>query len=508
MRGLTFNKNKQHNKSINFQFAISFIAVMASILVVCYLANNLLLKRYYVHEKVNVLKTAFDSLNDADQNDTLDEETFERELRGICERYNLDLLIMDPDSQTIKFEGGTQMLLMMMLWDHIISDSEMQKPPGGIRMETDTIYKDNRYEIGTTTDPRMNSEYLDMWGTLDSGNLFIVRTAVDGIDDSVGIANTFLGYVGIIAILISVIIILYVSKRVTKPILELADISDKMAGLDFEARYTPVGDNEITLLGNNINKLSESLEATISELKSANLKLQKDIENKEKIDEMRKEFLSNVSHELKTPIAIIQGYAEGLKDGIADDPESMDYYVDVINDEAAKMNAMVQKLLTLNQIEFGNDKVEMDRFDIVSLIKTQVATSEPLTRSNGITISIPDSEPVYVWGDSFKVDEIFRNYLTNAIHYCKYDKNIDVRLEEHDEKVRVTVFNTGDQIPEESIDRVWEKFYKVDKARTREYGGSGIGLSIVAALCKSMNMTYGVNNYDNGVAFWFELDRQ
>lgn len=172
-------------------------------------------------------------------------------------------------------------------------------------------------------------------------------------------------------------------------------------------------------MGSNINQLSESLERTISELKTANNELQKDIEKKEQIDEMRKEFLANVSHELKTPIALIQGYAEGLREGISDDAESRDFYCEVIMDEAGKMNAMVQKLLTLNQLEFGNDKVSMERFDIVAMIRNYLQSAEILARQDGIEVEMGQTEPIYVWGDEFKIEEVFMNYFTNAVHYCQ-----------------------------------------------------------------------------------------
>ncbi|MCR5755045.1 MAG: HAMP domain-containing histidine kinase, partial [Acetatifactor sp.] len=223
--------------------------------------------------------------------------------------------------------------------------------------------------------------------------------------------------------------------------------------------------------------------------------------------EMRREFLSNVSHELKTPIALIQGYAEGLKEGINDNPEDTDYYCEVIIDEASKMNNMVKKLLTLNQLEFGNDVVSMERIDIVELVRNQIQSAAILTRQNEIEVRMEDYSPIYVWADEFKVEEVFTNYFTNALNHCTGEKIIDVRLECRDNSVRVCVFNTGTPIPEESIQRIWEKFYKVDKARSREYGGSGVGLSIVKAIMESMNQAYGVENYNNGVMFWFELER-
>lgn len=275
--------------------------------------------------------------------------------------------------------------------------------------------------------------------------------------------------------------------------------------MDFTARYTGNDKSEIGLLGNSINAMSEKLERNISQLKSANIELQKDIENKNKIDESRREFLSNISHELKTPIALIQGYAEGLKEGISDDPESMDFYCDVIMDEASKMNDMVRKLLTLNQMEWNEEPV-IERFNVTELIQSVISNNGIRTSQNGINVIFDQKEPVYVWGDEYKIEEVVTNYFSNAINHCEFDKVIKVAIEKNEDAVRVSVFNTGKNIPEEDIPKIWDKFYKVDKARTREYGGNGIGLSIVKAIMESNNSGYGVINHSNGVEFWFELD--
>ncbi len=229
---------------------------------------------------------------------------------------------------------------------------------------------------------------------------------------------------------------------------------------------------------------------------------------RKQIDEMRKEFLSNVSHELKTPIALIQGYAEGLKECINDDAESREFYCEVIMDESAKMNNMVKKLLTLNQLEFGNDQTAMERFDLTDLVRGVVQAAQLLADQKEAQIAFPQVEPVYVWGDEFKVEEVVTNYVSNALNHVDGDKKIEVKIMRKDNHVRLSVFNTGKPIPEEDLDKIWIKFYKVDKARTREYGGSGIGLSIVKAIMESMHQKFGVVNYDNGVEFWFELEEK
>ena len=213
-----------------------------------------------------------------------------------------------------------------------------------------------------------------------------------------------------------------------------------------------------------------------------------------------------MSHELKTPIALIQGYAEGLKEGISEDAESREYYCEVIMDEASKMNHMVKKLLTLNQLEFGNETVSMERFDITSLIDNYLSSMELLCRQKEIRIQMEEYPAIFVWADEFMVEEIFGNYFMNAMNHVAGSRVIDVKLVKSENNVRVSVFNTGEPIPEESIPYIWDKFYKVDKARTREYGGNGVGLSIVKAIMDSMNQKYGVENYENGVRFWFELE--
>ena len=331
---------------------------------------------------------------------------------------------------------------------------------------------------------------------------------MESIKDNVIISNTFMVYVGIIAIVIGSVVILYIARRITEPIMRLYLISDDMKKLNFEAKYESKGyyHSEIDALGSNMNEVSETLEKTIKELKNANISLKQDIAQKEEIDEMRKEFLSNVSHELKTPIALIQGYAEGLKEGINDDEESRNFYCEVIMDEASKMNIMVKKLLTLNQLEFGNESANMERFDIVDMITNYLKSAELLAKQKDVTLKFEKYDPIFVWGDEFKIEEVLMNYYSNALNHIDGEKIIEVKLVQKDNHVRVSVFNTGKPIPEDSIGHIWEKFYKVDKARTREYGGSGVGLSIVKAIMEGMHQDYGVINYDNGVEFYFELE--
>ena len=370
----------------------------------------------------------------------------------------------------------------------------------------EVLEKTDSYDICKSVDPQNNTEYLTMWGNFDNGDIFIMRSPLESIRSAVMIFNRFIGVVGGCVILVSVLLAWYFSKRITEPIMELATLSQKMADLDFDAKYTSGGSNEIGVLGENFNRMSERLEQTISNLKEANYKLQKDIEQKEKRENMRSEFLGNVSHELKTPIALIQGYAEGLKEGVNDDPESREFYCEVIMDEAGKMNRMVKNLLALNQLEFGEDDVQFERFDITSLISGVLQSLDILIEQKEAQVIFRHKNPVYVWADEFKVEQVVRNYVNNALNHVDGEKVIEIKITQENDMAKITVFNTGTPIPEEDLPHIWEKFYKVDKARTREYGGNGIGLSIVKAIMDSFGKGYGAINHTNGVEFWFELD--
>ena len=478
--------------SIKRQFALIFMAVMAGTILLCILLNTLFLEQYYIRIKTDVIFDAYHTIRQGANSDAYGTVEFTEQLNDVCSIYNITICIMDSNSQT-KYEsinGGKE--LEAQLIGYIFG-----------------FYRDDSMKILWEGDGYVvqENEYLEMYGRLNSGISFIMRTPIESIKENAKIANHFFAYVGIVGVLLGGVIIWFVSRKITRPILTLNRISEQMVHLDFEAKYRGNARNEIGLLGENINKLSASLEKSISELKTANNELQKDIERKEQIDEMRKEFLANVSHELKTPIALIQGYAEGLSEGINEDPESTAFYCEVIMDEASKMNNMVKKLLTLNQLEFGNDVVSMERFDITALVKNYIQSAAILTKQNGITVELGDYPPIYVWADEYKAEEVFMNYFSNAVNHCSGEKRIAVSLDEVDGGVRVSVFNTGERIPQESICHLWEKFYKVDKARTREYGGSGVGLSIVKAIMDSMNRSYGVENREDGVCFWFELEK-
>ena len=537
--------------SIKFKITLLLVVTVTCLVAMLIGFNSIFSEKVYMNRKQKSMINSYENVNEIMQKYTdlqIDKDTMCADMENISTAKGISVLVVDSSWCTIyvSTQGDDSMMerLRMSIFNGDIfkNNGSQDKAPepkdqeddsdnpadkddkkehrkrlediidmsGTSLVENRTIisYNDN-YTLQKVYDERLGDYYLEIWGTLDNGYSIILRTPIQGIKDNVNISTTLIKYVGGAILAVGIIAAFVVSTYITRPIKQLSNIAEKMSEMDFNARYEGSDKGEIGLLGKSMNNMSEKLEQNIAELKKANLELKKDIDKKEKLEIMRTDFLSNVSHELKTPIALIQGYAEGLKEGITDDPESMEFYCDVIMDEANKMNTMVKRLLTLNQIEFGNDEPEMERFDINELIASVADANAIRAGQKNMSIVFDNrNEHNFVWADEYKTEEVLTNYISNALNHCDGKRAIEVRTEksENGGTITVTVYNSGKNIADEDLERIWEKFYKTDKARTREYGGNGIGLSIVKAIMDSMGQEYGVRNVSDGVEFWFNLD--
>lgn len=478
------------NQSIKTKMTLMLIVIMTSVILLSVLINFTMLKSYYIMKEKKSIRESYKKIQCIFEKDTVRKS----DIDVVAKNFDYRILINDPSGQIVYSSEGEKSMMYRSLWN-ILKDN-IDKISNQINARGYAVMINTNKNMGTS---------INLMGYLDGQYTVIISTPMESIQTSAKLSGQFTLYVGLILIAGGAVAMYLYSKRFTKPIEEMAKAAKQMSNLDFDVKVNDISRDELGRLGSSINELSSRLEQTISELKTANNELQKDIEQKVQIDEMRKEFLSHVSHELKTPIALIQGYSEGLRDNIFDDDESKEFYCDVITDEAKKMNRMVQKLLTLNQIEFGSNQVEMERFDITELIQNMVDANKILLEKEGVEILFREPS-VHVWADEFMIEEVVSNYLSNARNHVSENGRIEVRYCQHGGNLRVKVFNTGKHIPQEDIDKLWVKFYKVDKARTREYGGSGIGLSIVEATMRAHGRDYGVANVDHGVEFYFEVE--
>ncbi len=361
------------------------------------------------------------------------------------------------------------------------------------------------YAVRTTT-MQDGEQRLTLFGKSRNGINIMLFSSLARVGDGVAIVNRFLWWSALATLLCGFIGMYFVSRSFTRPVRQLSTMAQGMARLDFSGRYVNNGSqDELAELGQSLNTVSQSMAENLAALKTANAKLLADVEQKERQDEARTRFIRNVSHELKTPLALIQNYAEGLHENVADDAASRAFYCTVIEEEAQKLSLILHKLTLLMQLESGKEELQIEQFDMAALSIRLVERYAPLFAEHNVAPPTVEPTPCMVWGDAALIENVLTNYLTNALNHVTDGGEIRLTFAKGEERTRITVFNTGAPIPEEDLPHVWESFYKVDKARTREYGGTGIGLSVVAAIMNAHHTPYGVQNTEDGVEFYIEL---
>lgn len=494
------DKIKDKFKSVRFKLFFIMCVVILIIVLFLILINSIVLENFYIYSKTATIKQVYQKVNNyyASENPNINLET---ELKKIAYKNNIDILIK-TDTNLIIFTSDKEFLSSTYILKDI---NEITRE--NINTQND---KKNNLNIKITTDETNNINYMFLTGILDNGYVLYIRMPISPIKESVKISNTLLLMIGGVTLAVAGVVASFISKKFTNPILQLNDIANKMAKLDFSQKYRVTDtEDEINELGRSINTMSDKLETTIKQLQKSNIELEKDIEEKSKIDDMRKQFISDVSHELKTPIALIQGYAEGLIENVSTDEESRRFYAEVILDETNKMDRLVKQLLELMKLEYGKKEFNNEKFDINELINEVIRKCEVMLQKNNIQVEFESKKPIYVWADEFYIEQVVTNYFTNAIKHTEEignNKKIKITVKQLNDKMRITVFNTGKTIPEEDLTRIWGRFYKVDSSRNRQDGGTGIGLALVKAIMNNYQNEYGVNNKKDGVEFYFDVD--
>lgn len=497
---MKLNKIKDVLSSVKVKLFLTLSTTVLLIILFLIIVNNFALEKFYLYKKQNTLKSVYESLNDYYKTPGQDND-LQTELEKLSIKNNFDILIKD--------NNGINLYTTNKNFSTVIGSINdiLDKVQGGKELESN-----DNFTIKKQRDSKNGLSYMMLSGKLENGYFLYIRIPLNSIQDSVSISNNFLLMMAGFTILIASIMVTIVSRKFTEPILELNNIAKKMSNLDFSQKYKVTNArDEINNLGRSINTMSDKLERTIKQLRNSNIELERDIEEKSKIDEMRKTFISDVSHELKTPIALIQGYSEGLLENVNNDEESRKFYAEVILDETNKMDKLVKQLLELMKLEYGKREFNNKEFNIVELEKEVIRKTNVMIEEKQAEIKFDENEDIRVFADDFYIEQVLTNYLTNAIKNVKEmygEKYIKISNEINKEKnkVCIKVFNTGEQISEENLNRIWNRFYKADESRHREDGGTGIGLAFVKAIMSNYDNKYGVKNLENGVEFYFELD--
>lgn len=491
-------------QSVRGKLFLTLCIVIIMIIAFLVIINNSVLESFYYYSKKNASLEAFSYINENIENSEIHD--FSLELEKLSLTNNFDIIIKKGDEivyATNKDFSGDFGEIPEVKYNVVYN----------VFRQEDIMYSNQNISIRKIQDKKNGLNFILLMGTLDNGDTLYIRMPITLIKESVEISNKFLYLIAFVAVVLGGIAITWITERFTKPIEELNDIANKMANLDFTKKYRIHDSNdEIDALGKSINILSLKLENTIKQLKTYNMELERDIEEKSKIDEMRKQFISDVSHELKTPIALIQGYSEGLLENVNTDEESRKFYADVILDEANKMDQLVKKLLELMKLEYGEREFSDSEFDLTELIQEIIRNSKVMLEEQEIKVKFKVNKPVSVFADSFYIEQVVRNYFTNAIKNIQKingQKRIEISMREvkQNHTVKVSVFNTGKPISEENLARIWTRFYKVDQSRNRNSGGTGIGLALVKAIMNQYGTDFGVVNKKDGVEFYFEVKK-
>lgn len=494
--------------SIKTKFFLVLFGIVILFVSLTILFNTLFLKSYYTSKKEAMLTECFNYISSL----TFNEHDIGKRLESLEENKNIEILIIDYRRRVFFCSKGIPDALFIPVDESGDFDIRWFREwlmPEDYESGSVEIFT-SKPQLGWRYNEELAAQYLSLYAkstkTFDNTAYpfyIIINTPMAAIEDGVEIANRFALIIGMVTILIGSIVTFFLGNQLTKPILKINQTARKISQLDFSETLAINSRDELGELAGSVNILSNELESKINELSLANEKLKEDIKVKTKIDFMRRELISNVSHDLKTPLSIILGYCEGLQANVNSDDR--EYYCSVIEDEAMHMSRIVSTLLKLAELESGTDSLEMSRFSLTELARDRFEKISYLIKEHSITTDFHADGDFFINADRFKIEDVLNNLLSNAIHHSPDGGHISLLLKREDDNVVCSVFNRGEHIPDDSIDLIWESFYKVDKSRTRSYGGSGLGLKIVSTILNSHGAQYHAENVDSGVCFSFRM---
>lgn len=475
------------------------------------LANTLFYEPYYLNKLKGTLAEYYNEIN------SIGNKNYEDELKEFIKAeslFTVDILIADSNKQIVYTSNSYFIDDKMKVRVNILRSNknnnftpllvngfnnhdsmkllDPNRPPIKI-IKIDEFNEFASYYLASS-DILFSNRLLILSGTLKSGELFELKVPMAAIKKSIHVSNRFMlicgGFIFIIAMLYAYVL----SYTFTKPIREMNRVTKEMKELNFNHSCKINSSDELGELALDINELSVSLSRSMEALNEKNSQLE--------------ELINNVSHELKTPLALLQGYAEGIQLNIANDKDKTDFYTSVIIDEAKKMNRIVETLLNIRSLESDQRMVFRKSFNIGELIEMVLQKFDPLLKKENIQIAFNIRYKQMVLGDAFDVEQILVNYISNAINYVNEAKDIKITVNRKDTFTRIYVYNSCEIFTDEEIKTLWNKFSKRDIARSRDSGGHGLGLSIVRAIQYSNKLGCGVENHNEGVSFWFDISNE
>ncbi len=479
-------------KTIKGKIIVSFVILMLLMLGGQVVFNLFFSKTYFVEQSKKQLEALFDTIEASYS----DDETILYELTESAVSLNGDYIQIFSDEGLIYSSRNTV--------------EETPGINGGVngesreRINFDEYFKDP--EAVEIQIPEEGQSMLMIHGVIDyegENRYVLISTPVEAIENSIAMFTFSSVIISCFILVFGIIVIVIIAKGITKPIRNIELVSKKMSMLDFSlSADEDTGIVELSNLAESVNSMSQQLQASITSLQQANDKLQHDVDTQKQLDEMRRHFVANVSHEMKTPLALLQIYCENLKNNI--DGIDKDEYCNIIIEETGRLDRMVKDMLNVSTIENGLEQMDYEKVNLSEMTEVLMNTLAPILQPYRVVVEVqPD---LYINGDSKHIEQAMRNYLMNAVSHTKESEEIRVSLHAKKEEVVFSVYNQGEKIEESDLLHIWESFYKSDKSRTRKIGkNAGLGLYIVKVIIEKHMGHYGTNNKEQGVEFWFSF---
>ncbi|SDP62017.1 His Kinase A (phospho-acceptor) domain-containing protein [Clostridium gasigenes] len=365
--------------------------------------------------------------------------------------------------------------------------------------ENNYILNNKNYEAKLKS-PSGDNEILLNSESRGNGSV-VAFSNLSQVNDIMGTMNGFYFIIFFIILILVIIISIVYSKFMIRPLLDMSKVAKRISECDFNHNYEVDREDEIGTLGNSLNLISDNLQGALNELKSSNIKLKEDINIQSIQEEKRKELVANISHELKTPITIIQGVIGGIKNGIY----TTEMYDDIL-EETGKMNDLVKEMLEISKLESPAFKLKKEPFDLCRVILKENDKLRSMINKKKLNFNIDINDEAIAVGDEKRINQVITNLFTNAIKYTPCGENINLKVELDGKKYKFTIENFGVTLEEEDLKNIWNSFYRGEKSRNKKYGGTGLGLFIVKIILELHGSNFGVESGSNSVIFFFDLE--
>lgn len=471
------------------------VGVLALYYTLVSLFSLLFMEPYYLHKVERTLINAYGTLREMEE---LDLDTV-----ASLEESNLSIIIAEIDTMEVLYNSQVPDQFMRDMVAHILPfiRDHATNTSTGYNINTDEMYHSTA--SGTTTS---GGRRVTLGGVTDR-YILDISTSYASISQATGISVQFSLIVGLMVMVLAVLAFSRMSSAVIHPITQITNIAGQIAHLDFSQKCDVDMGGEIGVMAESVNTMSDFMQTYTSQLQTANEQLKADIQQKKEQEEARKNLVSNLSHDLKTPIGLIAGYADGLRQGMAKTDEEVREYCDVICDEADRMMTMILKMMELFRLESGTVQLEPETFDLAELLHYVQEIFDLEIERAGLEFSAEYEEGLYVTTDYFSAEQVLLNYAQNAISHINSGNRLRLWVTEYETCYRVQIYNSSAPIPEEELSRLWDSFYRLDKSRGRSGRESGLGLSIVKSNMELLGGGYGVENVEDGVVFWAEFPK-